>query len=140
MFVLLLQVTILIAAGMIFFRLNFIGSIWNLLIVGLLGSVVFLAIGFCVAGVSKSEDQVAPLANVITLPMILLSGVFFSRANLPGFAHSITSIFPLTYLADGLRSVAIDGAGLKDIGYQLAGLGIWSVLSCIAAVKLFRWE
>jgi ABC-2 type transport system permease protein len=138
--VLLLQVILLIACGIIFFRLNFIGSLWNLFIAGVLGAVVFLAIGFCIAGVSKSEDQVAPLANVITLPMMLLSGVFFSRANLPGFAHVITSIFPLTYLADALRSIAIDGAGLQEVLHPLAGLGVWCVLSCFLAVKLFRWE
>jgi ABC-2 type transport system permease protein len=140
LFVLLLQVTILVAAGVLFFNLNFIGSIWTLLFVGILGAVVFLAMGFAIAGVSKSENQVAPLANVITMPMMLLSGVFFSRANLPGFAHAITSIFPLTYLADALRSVAIDGAGLPEIAHQLMGLGIWCVLSCFAAVKMFRWE
>jgi ABC-2 type transport system permease protein len=138
--VLLLQVTLLITAGMLFFHLNFIGSIWNLFLVGLLGAVVFLAMGFAIAGVSKSEDQVAPLANVITMPMMLLSGIFFSRANLPGFAHALTSIFPLTYLADGLRSVAIDGASLADIWLQLAGLGVWCVLTCFVAIKLFRWE
>lgn len=138
--VLLLQVTVLITAGVLFFNLNFIGSVWNLFLVGVLGAIVFLAMGFCIAGVSKSEDQVAPLANVITLPMMLLSGVFFSRANLPGFAHAITSVFPLTYLADGLRSVAIDGAGLQSIAPQLIGLGAWSIVSCFAAVKMFRWE
>ena len=138
--VLLMQVTLLITAGLLFFHLNFIGNIGILFLVGILGAVVFLAMGFAIAGVSKSEDQVAPLANVITMPMMLLSGVFFSRANLPGFAHAITSVFPLTYLADALRSVAIDGATLGEIGFQLAGLGVWCVLSCWVAVKLFRWE
>jgi ABC-2 type transport system permease protein len=71
---------------------------------------------------------------------MLLSGVFFSRANLPGFAHVITSVFPLTYLADGLRSIAIDGAGLHEVLHPLAGLGVWCVISCFVAVKLFRWE
>lgn len=138
--VLLLQVTLLITAGVLFFHLNFIGNVWTLFLVGVLGAVVFLAMGFSIAGISKSEDQVAPLANVITMPMMLLSGVFFSRANLPGFAHAITSIFPLTYLADALRSVAIDGATLSEISLELAGLGVWSVLTCFIAVKLFRWE
>ncbi|MTW25859.1 ABC transporter permease, partial [Streptococcus pneumoniae] len=83
---------------------------FNMIIVGLLGGVVFLSIGFALSGISKSEDQVAPLANIITLPMMMLSGVFFSRSSLPGFAHVVTDFFPLTYLADGLRSIAIEGA------------------------------
>ena len=72
--------------------------------------------------------------------MLLLSGIFFSRNNLPGFVHTITDFFPLTYLADGMRSIAIDGATLAQIGPQLLGLGIWCVVSCAIAVKMFRWE
>ena len=56
--------------------------------------------GFALAGISKNEDQVAPLANLITLPMTLLSGVFFSRTHLPRVVHAITDLFPLTFLAD----------------------------------------
>ncbi len=138
--VLLLQATVLIGTGLLFFNLNFTGNPWNLFVVGVLGAIVFLAMGFSIAGVSKSEDQVAPLANVIVLPMMLLSGIFFSRANLPGFAHWITGWFPLTFLADAIRSIAIDGASLKDVIWQILGLGLWGFASVFAAIKLFRWE
>ncbi len=138
--ILMLQVLVMVGAGVLFFNLHFIGSIFNMLLVALLGGVVFLAIGFALSGVSKSEDQVAPLANVITLPMLMLSGVFFSRENLPGFAHVITDFFPLTYLADGLRSIAIEGATLVDVLPQLFGLTVWAVITLFIAIKAFRWE
>ncbi|MGH2566715.1 MAG: ABC transporter permease, partial [Bacteroidota bacterium] len=77
---------------------------------------------------------------IITLPMMLLSGVFFSRANLPGFAHVITDFFPLTYLADGMRSIAIEGATLGDVWQQVVGLTVWSIFTVVLAVKAFRWE
>lgn len=138
--ILMLQVVIMVGAGVLFFNLHFIGSLFNMLIVGVLGGVVFLCIGFALSGVSKSEDQVAPLANVITLPMMLLSGVFFSRSNLPGFAHVITDFFPLTYLADGLRNIALGGATLAMIWPQLVGLTVWAVFTMFLAIKAFRWE
>jgi ABC-2 type transport system permease protein len=138
--VLMTQVLIMVGAGVLFFHLHFIGSIFNMIVVGLLGGVVFLSIGFALSGISKSEDQVAPLANVITLPMLMLSGVFFSRSNLPGFAHVVTDFFPLTYLADGLRRIAIEGATLADVFPQLLGLSVWSVITLFIAVKAFRWE
>lgn len=136
----MLQIVLMVALGMVAFDLHFIGSLANMFILGLLGAIVFLAIGFSLAGISKSEDQVAPLANVISLPMMALSGVFFSRAALPGFVHTITGYFPLTYLADGMRSVAIDGASLSDIFPQILGLAVWSVIACFLAIKMFRWE
>jgi ABC-2 type transport system permease protein len=130
----------MVAVGMIFFKLHFEGNLLNLFAIGILGAIVFLGMGFAVAGVSKSEDQVAPLANLLVFPMMLLSGIFFSRSNLPGFIHSITNFFPLTYLADAMRSIAIDGANLISVWPQIIGLTVWAVLSIIVAVKMFRWE
>ncbi len=138
--ILMLQVLVMVGAGVLFFKLHFIGNLLNMLVVGLLGGTIFLAIGFALSGISKSEDQVAPLANIITLPMMMLSGVFFSRDNLPGFAHVITDFFPLTYLADGLRAIAIEGATLPDLVPQLLGLAVWAVITLFIAVKSFRWE
>lgn len=138
--VLMTQVVIMVGVGVLFFHLHFIGSIFNMIVVGLLGGVVFLSIGFALSGISRSEDQVAPLANIITLPMLMLSGVFFSRSNLPGFAHVVTDFFPLTYLADGLRNIAIEGATLSGVFPQLLGLAVWSVITLFIAIKAFRWE
>ncbi len=138
--VVLMQICIIIGVGVAFFGLHFMGNFLELFLLGLLGGIVFLSMGFALAGISKSEDQVAPLANVISLPMMLLSGVFFSRNNLPGVVHTITDYFPLTYLADGMRSIAIDGATLAQVGPQFLGLGVWCIISCTIAVKMFRWE
>ncbi len=138
--ILMVQVIIMVGVGMLFFGLHFIGSILNMCIVGALGGIVFLAIGFALSGMSKSEDQVAPLANIITLPMMMLSGVFFSRSNLPGFAHVITNFFPLTYLADGLRNIAIEGATLSMVWPQMLGLSVWAIITVFIAIKAFRWE
>jgi len=140
MIVMLLQMAIMIGVGVLFLHLHFIGNIALLFMLGILGAVVFLGFGFSIAGISRSEDQVAPLANIISLPMLALSGVFFSRSNLPGVVRALTSVLPLTYLADGLRGVAIDGAALTQVLPQIAGLSVWAAASCLLAIRLFRWE
>jgi ABC-2 type transport system permease protein len=137
---LMVQMTVMIGVGVLFLNLHFIGNFLVLYLLGILGAVVFLGIGFALAGISRSEDQVAPLANVITLPMMALSGIFFSRTNLPGFLRVLTDYFPLTYLADGVRSVAIDGATLSQVLPQVTGLAVWAVITCGIAVRLFHWE
>jgi ABC-2 type transport system permease protein len=136
----LLQLSVMVAVGILFLGLHFIGSLLVIYLLGILGAIAFLGIGFSLAGISRSEDQVAPLANVITLPMMALSGIFFSRSNLPGIVQTITSVFPLTYLADGMRAVAIDGVGVTAILPQLAGLAVWGLIAGFAATRLFRWE
>ncbi|MCY3757756.1 MAG: ABC transporter permease [Acidobacteria bacterium] len=138
--VLLAQIVVLVGVGIAFFDLQFMGSLLDLFAMGLLGGAVFLAIGFFLAGIARTEDQVVPLANVVSLPMMLLSGVFFSRSNLPEPVRVVTEFFPLTYLADGMRSIVLDGSTLPTLWLQLAGLGLWSVVSVWVAVKVFRWE
>jgi ABC-2 type transport system permease protein len=140
LFVLMIQMVLMVGLGIIFFHLHFTGNLLNIFIVGTLGAIVFLGMGFAIAGISKSEDQVAPLANILVFPMMVLSGIFFSRSNLPGFVYAITNFFPLTYLADALRSIAIEGSPLHGVFTQMIGLAVWAVVSCVIAVKMFRWE
>jgi ABC-2 type transport system permease protein len=140
LFVLMIQMVLMVGLGIVFFHLHFTGNLLNIFVVGTLGAVVFLGMGFAVAGVSKSEDQVAPLANMLVFPMMVLSGIFFSRSNLPAFVYAITDFFPLTYLADALRSIAIEGSPLHGVFKQMIGLAVWAIASCVIAVKMFRWE
>lgn len=134
------QIVIMTLIPYVFLDLHFTGSFVNMFVVGVMGAIIFIALGFVVAGIGKSEDQVAPLANIIALPMMILSGIFFSRNSLPAFLRTMTDVFPLTFLADGMRRIALDGAALYDIGQQLAGLAVWCVVSIFLAVKMFRWE
>ena len=56
------QVLILLGVGL-WFGLQLVGSVALLLAVAALGSIVFLAMGFGVAGWAKNEDQAAPVAE-----------------------------------------------------------------------------
>jgi ABC-2 type transport system permease protein len=105
-----------------------------------LGSIIFLAMGFAIAGWAKNEDQAAPVANLLSLPMTFLSGVFFPRDAMPDLLKGITEFLPLTYLSEALRRIANDGAGVVDIGGDLLGLAVWAVIAFIVAVRLFSWE
>ena len=133
------QVAILIGIG-IWFGLQMFGSWLVLAVIVGLALLIFLAVGFAVAGWAKNEDQAAPVANLISLPMLFLSGVFFPRDAMPEFLRGITQYMPLTYVNEALRGVMNDGAGLVDLGPQLLGMGIWAVITFVIAVRLFKWE
>jgi ABC-2 type transport system permease protein len=135
----LVQIFILLAIG-IYFGLQLVGSLAEVVAVGLLGALIFLAIGFGVAGWAKNEDQAAPVANLISLPMLFLSGTFFPREAMPDFLQTVTSYLPLTYLNDALRQIINDGVSLTALGTDLIGLLVWAVISFVIAVRLFHWE
>ena len=133
------QVAILIGIG-IWFGLQMFGSWLVLAVIIGLALLIFLAVGFGVAGWAKNEDQAAPVANLISLPMLFLSGVFFPRDAMPEFLRGVTQFMPLTYVNEALRGVMNDGAGLVDLGPQLLGMGVWAVITFALAVWLFKWE
>jgi len=101
---------------------------------------VFLCIGFAVTGLVATENAAPPVTQLVTLPQMFLSGVFFSRDSVPAFLKPVADVLPLTYLNDALRSVAVNGAGLADIVPQLAGLAVWIVVSFVLAFRLFRLD
>jgi ABC-2 type transport system permease protein len=133
------QVVILFGIG-IWFGLQMFGDYLSLAVIVLLGSIIFLAIGYAIASWAKNEDQAAPVANLISLPMMFLSGVFFPRDAMPDFLANITQYMPLTYVNEALRAVVNDGSNLASLGPQLLGMGVWAAIAFVLAVMLFRWE
>src|SRR5258708_25043554 len=119
---------VLIAFGTYFFNFHMMCNYFNFAIISIIGILIFLGIGFAIAGWAKDETQVAPVANLVQLPMLLLSGIFFSRDGFPSWLRSITDYFPLTYVSHGLRRIANQGASLADLSVDLIGMGVWLIL------------
>jgi ABC-2 type transport system permease protein len=102
--------------------------------------VVFLCLGFAVTGLLTTENQAAVATQIVTLPQLFLSGVFFSRDAVPAFLKPVADYLPLTFLNDALRAIATTGASLGDVSAQILGLAVWAVISFILAYRLFRLE
>ena len=139
----LLGSIVIITIGHYVFGFTLIHGIWTaieMLILSALGLIVFMGFGFVVSGIAKSENVIPPIANIVTLPQFLLCGTFFPIDAFPKWLQFISNALPLTYLNDGLRRIAFEGAGLLDISHQILILAIWGVVIYAAAVKFFRWE
>lgn len=131
---------ILLVFGTYFFGFHMLGSYVNFFLVCIVGILIFLGIGFAIAGWARDETQVAPVANLIQLPLLLLSGIFFSRDGFPTWLKTITDYSPLTYVSHALRKIANEGAGLTELPVDMIGMGVWVIIVYVVAVKLFRWE
>ena len=136
----LLAAAIMFAAALLFFNLNMRGSYLNLIVVVLLGVTMLFGIGLAIGGWAKNENQAAPLAQLATLPMMFLSGVFFPTFLMPEFQQAITKFIPLTPVVDSVRLILTENAGLGELGPQLLVMGVWTVVIYIVAFKVFRWE
>ena len=136
----ILQVVVLTGLGIWLFGFHLNGNPLEFLIVALMGVLLFLAFGFTVAGYAKDENSAAPIANLITFPMLFLSGTFFPRDAFPSWLTAITDYFPLTYLADALRRIANEGAHLTALGPDLLGMLVWGIIMFFVSVRIFHWE
>ena len=83
-----------------------------LLILGIIiaGSLAFLAIGFAISSIARNAETAASYANLITFPMLFLSGVFFAVDTVPTWLQPVLKILPLAYLVDALRQPMTLGA------------------------------
>jgi ABC-type polysaccharide/polyol phosphate export permease len=79
------------------------------------------------------------LVNAITLPMMILSGIFFNYHNFPDWAIPVIQALPLTLLADSIRAVFIEAAGFADILKPVIILSFTGLATFILGLRIFRW-
>lgn len=105
----------------------------------LLGPFLFVSLGMLVGTVSTSVESAAVVGNLITFPMMFLSGTFFPVSTMPVYLQNIAHVLPLYYVIAGLNNVMIYGnygAALTDI----AVLAVISAVVFVLAVRFFKWR
>ena len=105
-----------------------------------LGGLVFASLGLAISGIAKTENTAAPLANIVTLPMMFLSGIFIPHSVIPDWVVAIARWFPLTFLADAMREMVNSGETLFIQSSSLLGLAVWAIICFALAARAFRWE
>ena len=78
--------------------------------------------------------------NAIFLPVMFISGVFYSSESLPPALEAVAEALPLKHVIDGLSGAIVTGAGVADNLGGLAVVGLWAAGGVVLAVRGFRWE
>ena len=138
--VVVLQATLIILVAKLLFGANVYGSLVLLYALALLGTLIFLNIGFAIAGASRTPNGASGLANVIAFPMMFLSGTFFPTASLPPTIGAVVQYLPLTPVMDAMRAVSLNAEPLAALGSQLLLIGAWIVVSFALAASTFRFR
>ncbi len=116
------------------------GSYAALLLVYLAGALCLVSMGLIVAARLRTEELADGVLNIMSWPMLLLSGVWFSMEGASSAAQAMSKLLPLTYVVDAARRVMIDGAGVVEVLPEIAVLLVASVLLLTLAARLFRWD
>jgi ABC-2 type transport system permease protein len=137
--ILLLEVGSQLLAGFLIFRFTVTGSLITYLLFALLGASTLTAFGIMLGSRTANTGAINGIANLVALPMMALSGAWFNRSHLPEWLAKGVKYLPLSPLVDGLRKIALEGAGFQDLAFEAGLLGLYFVVFSAVAVKAFKW-
>jgi ABC-2 type transport system permease protein len=139
--ILILFVTTVLYAGLsTIIRFHSAGSIGLLAVLAILGALSMISLGLTIAARFSSEELVGGLLNLLTWPMMLLSGIWFSLEGSPQWVQWVAHVFPLTHILDAARAVMFDGAGLTQIAPHLLYLALTALAFLAFGAWSFRWR
>jgi ABC-2 type transport system permease protein len=116
------------------------GSLVSLAVISLAGGLTFAVMGLLLASRAENPQVVSGLINVVSFPMYLCSGVFFSSAKFPEPIQPFIKALPLTALNDAVRAVMIDGASIVTVADKLGVVALWGIACFVVALRLFKWR
>jgi ABC-2 type transport system permease protein len=103
----------------------------------ILGTSALSGLGLLMAGTLRAEATLAA-ANVAWFILLFLGDVIFPLSSMPAAARMTLGLLPTAALADGLRGVLRDGAGLSL--HNTLTLLVWAMLALVVAARYFRWD
>jgi ABC-2 type transport system permease protein len=122
------------------FDVHIEGSLLSLFAISEVGAITFAVMGLLLASRAENPQVVSGLINVVSFPMYLCSGVFFSSARFPDAMQPYLRVLPLTALNDALRAVMIDGASLASVADKVGICAAWGAFCFVLALRLFKWR
>jgi ABC-2 type transport system permease protein len=134
----LLQVALVVAIGNLVYGVDWPQDPLLLAAFTLLGVVCFAALGVAFSHVIPNEDAAPAYTNAVFLPLIFISGVFYSADELPEALKTIAEALPLKHLIDGLSEAIVGGGG--GVGTGAVVVAAWAAAGLFLAVRFFRWE
>jgi len=129
---------LMVAVGVIAFGAHFALSLWLIPFL-ILGPMFFASLGMLVGTVSKSTETASVVGNIITFPMMFLSGTFFPISLMPMYLQYLAHVLPLFYIIDGLNGVMIY-SNYAQATIDLIVVLIITVVAFVAAARVFKWR
>ena len=136
----LLTASVLFGGTLLLVRFQMNGSYLALLVFMIVGAISMISLGLIVASRISSEEVAEGVLNVLTWPMMFLSGIWFSLEGASTGIRTFAKLFPLTHIVDGMRAIIIDGASLASLWPQMLFLVVLSVVFLTIGSIIFKWS
>jgi ABC-type multidrug transport system permease subunit len=135
-----IEAFVLLLFAIITFNITIQGSISSLILMFLAGNIAFAGIAVFVSSHTSNTEVGNGLINAVVMPMMILSGIFFSYHNFPDWSVKVIQVLPLTMLTDGIRSIFNEGAGYNEVAIPILVLSAIGIIFFSAGLKIFKWH
>lgn len=129
---------LMVVVGVVGFQANITLTLWLIPFL-ILGPMLFASLGMLVGTLAKNPETAGLLGNVITFPMMFLSGTFFPLYIMPQYLQTIAHVLPLFYIIEGLNAVMVY-ANYAQALIDIAVIAVIAVIVFVVAAKLFKWR
>ena len=134
----LVQLTAVLLAGYLIFRVPIRGSVLLIYLVSLLFIIASLALGLFISTLAKRQAQAIQVSFLFLLPNVLLSGFMFPREAMPRIAADIGLALPLTHFLQIMRGIVLKGVGMRELWPQTLALAGFSALFIVFSTLRFQ--
>jgi ABC-2 type transport system permease protein len=131
------QVAIVVVIGNLAYGVDWPEHPATLVAFTALGVVCFGALGVAFSHAIPNVDSAPAYVNAAFLPLIFISGVFYSADSLPRALEAVAQALPLKHLIDGLSNAIVGGG---ETATAVAVVGLWAAAGVVLAVRFFRWD
>ena len=140
MAIVLVQLSVVLSIALFLLDINIIGSYISFYSAVILGTLIFLCIGFALGSLAKTQEGIRPVVGLVTFPQVILSGVFFPISSMPELVQPIVYSLPLSSVVSSLREIVNDGASLFTFSTSTIGLVIWVMIAFFISIRFFVWK
>jgi len=135
----LIQTLIILLFTIYVLNVTYHGDLWQIFVFQIVVIAGAVNLGIFISTFARNEFQMVQFIPLIIIPQVFLCGVIWPVEQMPDYLQWLSTILPLTYAVDGLRSIMLSGESLIDVGFELAVLvGFAIVISIVAAITLRR--
>jgi ABC-2 type transport system permease protein len=135
-----IQTMFILFLGSTLYGFRVAGSYPELIGLVVFGALTFVCIGAVLSSIAKTQESGVSLVQLVNLPMMFLSGIFFPPELMGGTVRTISKVLPSTYLADAVRHIALASPSTYSMSTDLMVLSAWLIGGLFIASRVFRWE
>ncbi len=121
------------------FGITIQGNVAALILIFIAGNIAFAGIAVFISSHTSNTEIGNGFINAIVMPMMVISGIFFSYHNFPDWSIAFIRMLPLTMLADSIRSIFIEGAGYQQVSLPFMILTGTGIVFFATGLRIFKW-